>query len=344
MAAALVLAGAGTAAQTVGGVATAGSACDSSGVAGISDQLVALQLCRMPGVFESLLPHANISPTSSRVHTVMVASSRDAVWAAAASVDLQINSVFRTLAEQYVLYHRSACYTPARPGTSPHESGRAIDLNNWSAAGVVAAMQSAGCAHSNPTGDPVHFDCPGGDLSADSVRTFQHLWNVNNPGDAIAEDGSYGPQTEARLMMSPAAGFANAGDCGRCTAHCEGAVLVSADCARGDCAAFGAACVDDAAGVRCVSGADAGVGDAGDAGRADAALPEAGPTDANSDALDEREGGGLSGGCACRTAGTRGAGDRGGLAWMLAGIAFAVIARRKRSPGPCYHCPPPFAQ
>ncbi|MEI8259361.1 MAG: M15 family metallopeptidase [Deltaproteobacteria bacterium] len=218
-----------------------------------SDQPVALQPCRMPGEFESLVAHADISPTSSQARAVMVAPSRDAAWAAAASVDLQINSAFRTLAEQFVLYNRSACYTPARPGTSPHESGRALDLNNWAAAGVIAAMQSAGCTHSYPSSDPVHFDCPGTDLSVESVLTFQRLWNVNNPGDLIAEDGSYGPQTESRLAMSPAAGFASAGDCGHCTAHCEGAVIVAADCGRGDCAAYGATCVDDAQGVRCVS-------------------------------------------------------------------------------------------
>lgn len=38
---------------------------------------------------------------------------------------------------------------------------------------------------------------------------------------------------------------------GLCDAHCEGATIVGADCGRGDCAAFGARCVDDALGVRC---------------------------------------------------------------------------------------------
>lgn len=38
-----------------------------------------------------------------------------------------------------------------------------------------------------------------------------------------------------------------------CSAHCEGDVLVGADCARSDCAMFATSCVDDAIGVRCVS-------------------------------------------------------------------------------------------
>jgi lysozyme len=38
---------------------------------------------------------------------------------------------------------------------------------------------------------------------------------------------------------------------GLCTAHCEGTTIVGTDCGRGDCAAFGSRCVDDAVGVRC---------------------------------------------------------------------------------------------
>lgn len=241
-------------AQTVGSVATAGSACDSSGVQGIADQLVALQMCRMPGVFVPLTPHANVVLTSSHVHAVMNSMARDAIWSAAGSVELDFNSVFRSLAEQYVLYNRSSCLTPARPGTSSHESGRAADVNNYAAAGVISAMAAGGCTRTSPSADPVHFQCPGPDLSADNVRTFQHLWNINNPADMIAEDGAYGPMTESRLMASPAGGFAIATDCGTtCTPHCEGTVIVGMDCGRGDCAAFGAVCTDDTLGARCTS-------------------------------------------------------------------------------------------
>ena len=37
-----------------------------------------------------------------------------------------------------------------------------------------------------------------------------------------------------------------------CPAHCEGSTLVSSDCGKGDCAAFGSSCVDDDLGARCV--------------------------------------------------------------------------------------------
>jgi hypothetical protein len=51
-------------------------------------------------------------------------------------------------------------------------------------------------------------------VSGLSVLAFQRLWNRNNPKDRLAEDGAYGPQTEARLARAPSAGFA----IGACTA------------------------------------------------------------------------------------------------------------------------------
>ena len=38
-----------------------------------------------------------------------------------------------------------------------------------------------------------------------------------------------------------------------CQPHCEGSVIVGSDCGKGDCAAYGANCVDDALGLRCAS-------------------------------------------------------------------------------------------
>src|SRR5262249_27193003 len=45
------------------------------------------------------------------------------------------------------------------------------------------------------------------------VRAFQRLWNRNNPGDKIAEDGEWGPQTETRMKKSPASGFPIGAQC-----------------------------------------------------------------------------------------------------------------------------------
>ncbi|MEZ4391123.1 MAG: M15 family metallopeptidase [Polyangiales bacterium] len=205
---ALALAASSASAQTVANIA-AQRRCSTANVVGISRQLVDTQLCMFPGMFVNVAPHAGISLSESRLFTLAQAGTRDAMWAAARTTPLQINSMFRTLADQYVLYFSGACGLAARPGNSNHETGTAVDLANWSAA--MRAMTSAGCRHPYPGTDDVHFDCPGSDRRADSVRAFQRLWNTNNPGDRIAEDGAYGPMTEARLSRSPAAGFARTG-------------------------------------------------------------------------------------------------------------------------------------
>jgi hypothetical protein len=43
------------------------------------------------------------------------------------------------------------------------------------------------------------------------------------------------------------------GICGVCQPHCEGAVMVASDCSKGNCGAFGASCVNDGLGLRCVA-------------------------------------------------------------------------------------------
>jgi hypothetical protein len=201
-------------AQTLQQVAAQG-ACSTAGVTKLSDQLVQVQMCVSPGTFVAFTPHAGVTLTSTQIHPYLLATSRDALWAAAMTTPVQVNSAFRTIADQYVLYFSGACALAATPGNSNHETGRAVDLENWSAAN--AAMTAAGCVHSYPSTDPVHFDCPGADHRADSILAFQMLWNVNNPADVIAEDGAYGPMTEARLAKSPSTGFAKLPPCGPTT-------------------------------------------------------------------------------------------------------------------------------
>ena len=45
------------------------------------------------------------------------------------------------------------------------------------------------------------------------MKAFQRLWNRNHPGDKIATDGAWGPQTEARMNKAPAGGFAKGAQC-----------------------------------------------------------------------------------------------------------------------------------
>jgi len=179
--------------------------CTTAGVEGLSEQLVRSHLCAFPGAVSEFTPHPNIELTSGRVHPLGTAETVRAIRAAADRQSLRVTSAFRTLVQQYLLYHEGGCGLAARPGRSNHQTGRAVDLSNYGAA--RSAMTGQGCTQTYPSSDPVHYDCPGPDMRDASVLVFQRLWNANNPGDRIDEDGAYGPQTEARLGRSPARGF-----------------------------------------------------------------------------------------------------------------------------------------
>jgi len=193
-------------AQTVDDVvATHRGGCTTAGFEGLSEQLVRSHLCAYPGVVEEFTPHSGIALTSSRVHPLAVAETVRALRAAAEETPFAVNSAFRPLVQQYALYHEGGCGLAATPGNSNHQSGRAVDVDNYGAA--RAALLRAGCTHPYPSSDPVHFDCPGSDMRAASVLVFQRLWNANHPADPIAEDSAYGPETAARLAQSPVGGF-----------------------------------------------------------------------------------------------------------------------------------------
>ena len=191
-------------AQTVADLAARGE-CSTAGLEGLSRQLAEAQMCLRPGAFVEFAPHAGITLTSSRIHPYLQASARDALWAAAARTPIRVNSAFRTLADQYVLYHSGGCGLAAEPGRSNHQTGRAVDVADY--ASVRSSLERAGCTWLGSS-DPVHFDCPGTDRRSDAILAFQRLWNANHPEDRIDEDGLYGPQTASRLGRSPARGFA----------------------------------------------------------------------------------------------------------------------------------------
>lgn len=130
----------------------------------------------------------------------------------------RVNSAYRTIAQQYLLYQwyqRGQCgiSLAARPGLSNHQSGLAVDVSDYN--GWRPFMESEGWDWLGGS-DPVHFDYRGGgtrDIRNTAVEAFQRLWNRNNPGDLIDEDGLYGPQTEARLLRTPTNGFATGAVC-----------------------------------------------------------------------------------------------------------------------------------
>lgn len=186
--------------------------CSTAIVRGLAQQLIDEINCLRPNTLvsfsrgdisegESVWPYLQ-APAVEGLHAALDQRGRR----------MTMNSALRTLPQQYLLYkwyQDGQCGIPlaARPGRSPHESGKAIDIEDhgeWE-----PSLENHGWRwHGND--DPVHFDYVGAgtvDLSGLSVRAFQRLWNRNHPDDLIDEDGVYGPQTEGKLRASPTDGF-----------------------------------------------------------------------------------------------------------------------------------------
>ena len=216
-----------SAAATVGSIAR--GACSTAGARGVSLQMLAEVECLRPGALARIdnipgvtlgagaLPRLN-KGAASRLRT------------AAAAGALSLSSATRSTAQQFILYYwythqrcTNVVSLAAQPGRSNHESGVAVDVPSYSAA--KARLTSNGFVW-HGSSDPVHFDYTGSgavDIRSLMVKSFQRLWNRNNSGDKITEDGVWGPNTSARMDRSPAAGFARGATCAALTALESGA-------------------------------------------------------------------------------------------------------------------------
>jgi MYXO-CTERM domain-containing protein len=193
----------------------ASSSCSTTSVKGLSEQIVAQANCIEPGAFVPLPGGLGNLSLGGAVFPYLEEPARDAfvdALEAHPGTSMTVNSMLRTVAQQYLLYRwyqQGDCGIglAAQPGKSNHETGLAVDLsqyNTWKPHLAAVGFSWLGA------NDPVHFDYAGpGAVSylGTDVLAFQQLWNKNHPEDLIAEDGSYGPQTEARLVASPAEGF-----------------------------------------------------------------------------------------------------------------------------------------
>ncbi len=196
---------------------TAGEAggCDTSIVSGLTGQLVAELNCITPNTMVDFRG-ANIS-LSSAVQPYLNPAAANAMKAAVAAsgTNITLSSAYRSVAQQYLLlkwYRAGQCgiQAAAEPGKSNHQSGRAIDVpsyNFW-----IPKLQAQGWTWFG-SGDLVHFDfLAAPNAGSTSVLAFQKLWNKNN-ASKLAEDGDWGPMTEAAMAASPTTGFPVSG-CG----------------------------------------------------------------------------------------------------------------------------------
>jgi hypothetical protein len=196
------------------------ASCTTASVKGLSAQLIAEANCIDPDAFVAVPAQPNLS-APSHVFLNMEKPARDklvALLKANPNTKMTVNSALRTVAQQYLLRRWRDAGTcgitrAAPPGASNHETGLALDIDNYS----TWKSKLAGAGFSWLGGDdPVHFDYTGPgakDLGGLGVKAFQRLWNRNNPNDKIAEDGQWGPNTEARLKKTPAVGFAQGASC-----------------------------------------------------------------------------------------------------------------------------------
>jgi hypothetical protein len=196
------------------------NSCSTGAVLGLSNQIVEQVNCLRPATLAEIPARPNMT-RGANTYAFMQPPARDALVRALdanTSMTLGVNSMLRTVAQQYLLYAwymagRCSIMLAAAPGGSNHESGLALDTSQY------AAWQSALEAQSFKwfgSSDVVHFDYAGAgtiDLRPIGVRGFQRLWNVNHAADTIVEDGIYGPATESRLRQSPADGFPTPAPC-----------------------------------------------------------------------------------------------------------------------------------
>jgi hypothetical protein len=198
----------------------AASSCSTSSVKGLSKQIIAEARCMNGDSFVAITDLGNVS-WGTAVFPYLEKPARDKLISALKAnpgKTMTINSALRTVAQQYVLYRwyqtgRCGISLAAKPGSSNHETGLALDVSQYSTWKPILTNYGFKWLGSS---DPVHFDYVGtGAVSFKGldVKAFQRLWNRNHPTDKIDTDGVWGPQTEARMKKSPAGGFATGATC-----------------------------------------------------------------------------------------------------------------------------------
>ena len=151
------------------------SSCTTASVIGLSKQIANEISCMNPNSLTRFTAGNGISITSNAVLPFLAANAKADLQKVG---NVRVNSAFRTVAAQYLLlqwHNRGRCGIKAAApvGRSNHESGRAVDLANWSAR--VGAMANHRWSHDVP-GDPVHFDhLSSADIRGRDTLAFQRL-------------------------------------------------------------------------------------------------------------------------------------------------------------------------
>ena len=190
------------------------SGCSTTATYGLSQQIIDEMNVLVPG---SLIDCSDLDISiGSKQFPYLQRPAKQSLARAirAREMTMNINSAYRTIAQQFLLRqwsenHQCGISLAAIPGKSNHQSGLAIDIpdfNGWRPFLVAEGWRWLGAT----TSDKVHFDFVGSgrrDIKPTGIMAFQVLWNKNHLNDKIDEDGFYGPDTARRLAISPAEGF-----------------------------------------------------------------------------------------------------------------------------------------
>ncbi|MBE9191431.1 peptidoglycan-binding protein [Gloeocapsopsis crepidinum LEGE 06123] len=190
--------------------------CSTTGIVNFDLQLIH-QIQRIaPGVLQRV-SHPRIQ-FKKAAHPYLQAPAAAAliraVEAAPGTKPLEVESCYRTLGQQFILYNHflnKRCGIPAaaRPGDSNHNGALSIDAREyfwWRPYLERFQWDWLGSF------DPPHFDFKGAgirDMRWLSIKAFQQLYNFNNLKARIVEDGKWGIQTQLALQAVPENGFKN---------------------------------------------------------------------------------------------------------------------------------------
>jgi hypothetical protein len=209
------------------------SSCSTEVVRALSEQIIAEEGCLRPNAFHRLPDKLASAAVEEVVFPFLAPPAHEALVAAIESArrePMTINSMLRTIAQQYLLFHwykRGRCNIKlaASPGRSNHQSGLAIDIQQpgrWKSKLAKFGFRWMGAK------DKWHFDFVGRDAKERAqvkriaeahagldVRAFQRLWNRSHPDESVGESGLFDDKTESALRRAPISGFAGSTTCGK---------------------------------------------------------------------------------------------------------------------------------
>jgi N-acetylmuramoyl-L-alanine amidase len=196
--------------------------CETSSVKGLDLQLIYQVNQITPGLLVRIddIPQLELG---SSVHPWVQKGMRDCLvrmFKKYPDLKLKVNSAYRTIVAQALLVShgqngRCGINVVAPPGRSNHNNASAFDLENWDGEhqdrSIIDILEDFGFSWlGRRMNDKMHFDCDECvDMRSVSIKAFQCLWNLTNPGDKLAVDGDYGDSVASKLRNAPIEGFAD---------------------------------------------------------------------------------------------------------------------------------------